>query len=316
MIKLHSTSTSLKLEPMLDFDRYLAEQAAAVEAFLDRNLPVEDAYPPSIHKAIRYSLFAGGKRLRPVLTLAASEAVGGRSEDALPAAASVEMIHTYSLIHDDLPAMDNDDLRRGKPTSHVVFGEAVAILAGDALLTHAFHVLAAVCSNGEYVDPVGHARRLRAVSVLAAAAGMNGMIGGQVIDLESEGRSVDAETLDLIHRKKTGALMEAAAHLGALMGGGNNEEIEHIARFGREIGLAFQIVDDLLDVEGDPAETGKSAGKDLEAGKATYPGIHGTERARHRARELARQAIELVTPLGPQAEPLALLAQRIVDRNS
>lgn len=311
-----------RLRTMLDFEQYLAEQADAVEIFLDRNLPAEDAYPPSIHKAIRYSLFAGGKRLRPVLTLAACEAVGGRREDALPAAAALEMIHTYSLIHDDLPAMDNDDLRRGKPTSHVVFGEAIAILAGDALLTHAFHLLATSCVKSDPASQVGqvddahNARRLRAVGVLAAAAGMDGMIGGQVIDLESEGKNVDASTLDRIHRKKTGALMEAAARLGALMGGGSDEEIERIAGFGREIGLAFQIVDDLLDVEGDPAELGKSAGKDLEAGKATYPGIHGPERARHRAKELAEQAIELVTPLGPKAEPLALLARRVVDRSS
>ncbi|MGH9461813.1 MAG: polyprenyl synthetase family protein [Vicinamibacteria bacterium] len=301
---------------MLDFDRYLSELAAAVDDFLDRNLPAEDAYPPSIHRAIRYSLFAGGKRLRPVLTLAAAEAVGGRREDALPAAAAMEMIHTYSLIHDDLPAMDNDDLRRGKPTSHVVFGEAIAILAGDALLTHAFHILATVCVSSDRANGAPYARRLRAVGTLAAAAGMNGMIGGQVIDLESQGRKVDAATLDRIHRMKTGALMEAAAYLGALLGGGSEDEIERIAAFGRELGLAFQIVDDLLDVEGNPATLGKSAGKDLRAGKATYPSIHGTEPARHRANELADQAIALLTPLGPKAEPLAMLARRIVERSS
>ena len=301
---------------MLDFDHYLAELQGAVDDFLDRNLPAENAYPPSIHKAIRYSLFAGGKRLRPVLTLAAAEAVGGRREDALPAAAALEMIHTYSLIHDDLPAMDNDDLRRGKPTSHVVFGEAIAILAGDALLTHAFHILATVCVSSDRAKGDPYARRLRALGVLAAAAGMNGMIGGQVIDLESEGKKVDAVTLERIHRMKTGALMEAAAHLGALLGGGSDEEIERIAGFGREVGLAFQIVDDLLDREGDPAELGKTAGKDLKAGKATYPSIHGTERARHRAKELAEQAIALLSPLGPKAEPLAMLARRTVERNS
>jgi len=304
---------------MDDFDRYLARQAATVEAFLDRHLPAEDSYPPSIHRAIRYSLFAGGKRLRPVLTLAASEAVGGRVDDALPAAAALEMIHTHSLIHDDLPAMDNDRLRRGKPTSHVVFGEAVAILAGDALLTHAFEMLATTRGENDSVEPAKLAkkdRRLRAIAVLAKAAGIDGMIGGQVIDLESEGRNVEPATLDLIHRKKTGALMGAAAHLGALLGGGSEEEIERLARYGRELGLAFQIVDDLLDVEGDPATLGKSAGKDRKAGKATYPGVHGLERARLRAQELAEKAIELVAPLGPKAEPLARLAERIVDRNS
>lgn len=301
---------------VLDFDRYLAERAREVESFLDRNLPTEDAFPPSIHRAIRYSLFAGGKRLRPVLALASAEAVGGRAEDALPAAAALEMIHTYSLIHDDLPAMDNDDLRRGKPTSHVVFGEAIAILAGDALLTHAFHVLATAASTNGTPGTSEGERRLQAVSLLAEAAGMNGMIGGQVIDLESEGRGVDEKTLDQIHQKKTGALMEVAARLGAVMGGGEDDQIETLGGFGREVGLAFQIVDDLLDVEGDAATLGKSAGKDLKAGKATYPSVHGLEKARSRARTLAQRASDLVAPFGPAGEPLVCLARRIVDRNS
>ncbi|MEE9263168.1 MAG: farnesyl diphosphate synthase [Vicinamibacteria bacterium] len=301
---------------MLDFDRYLVERAKAVESFLDGNLPTEDAFPPSIHRAIRYSLFAGGKRLRPILALASAEAVGGREEDALPAAAALEMIHTYSLIHDDLPAMDNDDLRRGKPTSHVVFGEAVAILAGDALLTHAFQVLATASSNNGPPDTSEGARRLRAIALLAEAAGMNGMIGGQVIDLESEGKRVDERTLDRIHQKKTGALMEAAARLGAVMGDGDEDQIETLGRFGREVGLAFQIVDDLLDVEGDAATLGKSAGKDQRAGKATYPSVHGIENTRSRAKELAQRAVDLVTPFGPAGEPLVCLARRIVDRNS
>ena len=301
---------------MLDFDRYLAERASEVESFLDRNLPTEDAFPPSIHRAIRYSLFAGGKRLRPVLALASAEAVGGRGEDALPAAAALEMIHTYSLIHDDLPAMDNDDLRRGKPTSHVVFGEAIAILAGDALLTHAFHVLATAASTNGTSGASEGERRLQAVSLLAEAAGMNGMIGGQVVDLESEGQGVNEETLDQIHQKKTGALMEVAARLGAVMGGGEDDQIETLGRFGREVGLAFQIVDDLLDVEGDSTTLGKSTGKDLKAGKATYPGVHGIENARSRATALAQQASDLVAPFGPAGEPLVCLARRIVDRNS
>ncbi len=301
---------------MLDFDRYLAEHARDVEAFLDRNLPTEDAFPPSIHRAIRYSLFAGGKRLRPVLVLASAEAVGGRGKDALPAAAALEMIHTYSLIHDDLPAMDDDDLRRGKPTSHVVFGEAIAILAGDALLTHAFHVLATASSNNGTPGTSEGERRLRAVALLAEAAGMNGMIGGQVIDLESEGKGVDEKTIDQIHQKKTGALMEGAARLGAVMGGGDDDQIETLGRFGRDVGLAFQIVDDLLDVEGDAATLGKSAGKDLKAGKATYPSVHGIENARSRATELAQQAVDLVAQFGPAGEPLVCLARRIVDRKS
>ncbi len=301
---------------MLDFDRYLAEHARDVEAFLDRNLPTADAFPPSIHRAIRYSLFAGGKRLRPVLVLASAEAVGGRGKDALPAAAALEMIHTYSLIHDDLPAMDDDDLRRGKPTSHVVFGEAIAILAGDALLTHAFHVLATASSNHGTPGTSEGERRLRAVALLAEAAGMNGMIGGQVIDLESEGKGIDEQTIDQIHQKKTGALMEGAARLGAVMGGGDDDQIETLGRFGRDVGLAFQIVDDLLDVEGDAATLGKSAGKDLKAGKATYPSVHGIENARSRAKELAQRAVDLVAQFGPAGEPLVCLARRIVDRKS
>jgi geranylgeranyl diphosphate synthase type II len=298
---------------MVDLDRYLKEQAAAVDSFLDRHLPPADAYPDTIHRAIRYSLFAGGKRLRPIMALASAEAVGGRSADALPAAAALEMIHTYSLIHDDLPAMDDDGLRRGQPTSHVVFGEAIAILAGDSLLTHAFHVLSTASLKD---DPVECGRRLRAIAVLAEAAGMDGMIGGQVVDVESEGKTVGADVLDYIHRKKTGALMGAAARLGAILGGGKQQDIERIARFGQEVGLAFQIVDDLLDVEGSTATLGKSAGKDEKAGKVTYPALHGTDEARRRATELAEQAIALVAPLGPSASPLASLARRIVERNS
>lgn len=296
---------------MLDLDRYLAEKAARVERFLDQVLPPESAYPQSIHRAVRYSLFAGGKRLRPTLVLAAAEAVGGNETEAMPAAAAVEMIHTYSLIHDDLPSMDNDELRRGKPTSHVVFGEALAILAGDALLTHAFHLLA---SPPAAETPPALERRLGAIAILAEASGLGGLIGGQVADLESEGKPVSAEAVDFIHRGKTGALMSAAARVGAVLGGGSEEAIERIGRFGRELGLAFQIVDDILDVEGDPASLGKTAGKDRRAGKATYPQICGIEEARRRAVALAEEAASLVAPLGPPAHPLIGLARRIVER--
>jgi geranylgeranyl diphosphate synthase type II len=295
-----------------DFDTYLANQAAAVERYLDRYLPSEDTYPESIHRAIRYSLFAGGKRLRPVLTLAAAETVGGLTEDAMPAAGALEMIHTYSLIHDDLPAMDDDSLRRGKPTSHVVFGEAIAILAGDALLTQAFYLLA----GAPVKDSSEMERRLRAIATLADAAGVNGMIGGQVVDIESEGIPVGAQTLEYIHAHKTGALIRAAAELGALLGGGSEEDIDRLARFGSKVGLAFQIVDDILDVEGDTEALGKSAGKDEKAGKVTYPRIHGLEAARRRARQLSEEAVELVAPYGEPGEPLVCLAQRIVDRRT
>jgi geranylgeranyl diphosphate synthase type II len=222
------------------------------------------------------------------------------------------MIHTYSLIHDDLPAMDDDSLRRGKPTSHVVFGEAIAILAGDALLTQAFHLLAsAPVENPSHVE-----RRLHAIAILADAAGINGMVGGQVVDIESEGTAAGVDTLDYIHEKKTGALIRASAELGALLGGGSEEDIDRLARFGGKAGLAFQIVDDILDVEGDAEALGKSAGKDEAAGKVTYPSIHGLEAARRKARELADEAVELVAPYGEPGEPLVCLAQRIVDRQT
>ncbi len=295
-----------------NFNKYLNAQVEAVDTYLDRNLPRESDYPESVHRAMRYSLFAGGKRLRPVLALAASEAVGGNKEDVLPVAAALEMIHTYSLIHDDLPAMDDDSLRRGKPTSHVVFGEAIAVLAGDGLLTEAFRLLA----DAPLSDAAHAERRLRAIVVLAEASGVRGMVGGQVVDIESEGKQVDPKTLDYIHRHKTGALIRGAVHLGALLGGGNEEDIEKLSCYGRDVGLAFQIVDDILDVEGDAAALGKTAGKDERAGKATYPRIHGMDAARRRAKELAELAVKVAEAYGPAGQPLAYLAHRIVDRSS
>lgn len=293
-----------------DFDAYLAERRALVENFLERCVPSEDTPPETISRAVRYSLFAGGKRLRPILVLAAAETVGGRIEDALPAAAAFEMIHTYSLIHDDLPAMDDDSLRRGKPTSHVVFGDAIAILAGDALQTHAFRVLA------EGDTPISAERRLRAVALLADASGAGGMVGGQVADLEAEGRPIDADGLDFIHRHKTGALIRAASEVGAVVGGGDDDDIVHLARYGEAVGLAFQIIDDILDVTGSAETLGKSAGKDEKAGKATYPQVHGIDNARARASELVERALEELASFENRAGPLAHLARRILDRTS
>lgn len=293
-----------------DIDAYFAERRALVEEFLDTFVPAEDAVPETISRAVRYSLFAGGKRLRPILVLAAAEAVGGLVEDALPAAAAFEMIHTYSLIHDDLPAMDDDSLRRGKPTSHVVFGEAIAILAGDALQTHAFRVL----SEGESGIPAE--RRLRAVALLADAAGASGMVGGQVADLEAEGQPVSSDSLEFIHRHKTGALIHAASEVGAVVGGGSDDQIAHLASYGENIGLAFQIIDDILDVTGSAETLGKSAGKDEKAGKATYPHVHGIQNAQERASELVARALDELAPLAERAEPLSRLAQRILDRTS
>lgn len=293
-----------------DFNEYLASEAAAVDRYLDRYLPSEATYPESVHRAMRFSLFAGGKRLRPILTLAAADAVGGSKEDAMPAAGAIEMIHTYSLIHDDLPAMDDDSLRRGKPTSHVVFGEAIAILAGDALLTQAFHLMA----SAPVGNPSQAERRLRAVSILADAAGVNGMVGGQAVDIESEGMPAGVETLEYIHEHKTGALIRASAQIGALLGDGSEDDIDRLARYGRRVGLAFQIVDDILDVEGEAHTLGKSAGKDEKAGKVTYPRIHGMAAARRRAQELVEEASRLVSPYGVPGEPLRCLARKIVDR--
>ncbi len=288
------------------------EKTALVEEYLDRYLPAESTPPETISRAVRYSLFAGGKRLRPLLVLSAAEAVGGEIEDALPAAAAFELIHTYSLVHDDLPAMDDDSLRRGRPTSHVVFGEAMAILAGDALQSHAFALLA----NPPPPCRVPAERRLRAVAELASAAGAGGMVGGQVFDLESEGRPVDAAGLERIHRHKTGALIRAAARVGGIVSGASEEELDRLTRFADEAGLAFQIVDDILDVEGSAATLGKSAGKDQRAGKATYPLVHGIGVARLQAEELVSSALARLTPFGPKGHALAQLAERMVRRSS
>ncbi|MCG6922952.1 MAG: polyprenyl synthetase family protein [Acidobacteria bacterium] len=285
----------------------------AVEPALDQALPPEDAWPETIHRAVRYSLFAGGKRIRPVLVLASGEAVGGAREEVLPFACAVEMIHTYSLIHDDLPAMDDDDLRRGKPTSHKVFGEATAILAGDALLTRAFHLLAEMPAG---LDETRVLRRVQATAVLGEACGTSGLIGGQVMDLESEGRAIDARELERLHRAKTGALLSACVRGGALLGGATEADLALLTRYAGAIGLAFQVVDDVLDATEGADQLGKTAGKDEAAGKATYVGIHGLERAREMAVKLRGEALEALEPLGPRADRLAEIARLIVDRHS
>jgi geranylgeranyl diphosphate synthase, type II len=289
----------------------LGERRLLVEDALARALPPESAWPATIHRAVRYSLFAGGKRIRPILVLAAGEAVGGEMEELLPLASAVEMIHTYSLIHDDLPAMDNDDLRRGKPTSHKVFGEAIAILAGDALLTRAFHLMADVPEgwNGARV-----ARRLEATAILGEACGTKGLIGGQVEDLESEGRPISPEALERLHRAKTGALLGACVRGGAVLGGADPAEKERLSRYARAIGLAFQIVDDVLDATEGAEQLGKTAGKDKKAGKATYVSLHGLSRAREMAARLLEDALEPLASFGARGSLLATLARRIVER--
>lgn len=292
------------------FEAYLDERRATIERYLDASVPPEDVRPATISRAVRYSLLASGKRIRPLLVLAAADAVGGSAADALPAAAAVEMIHTYSLVHDDLPSMDDDSLRRGMPTSHVVFGEAVAILVGDALQAHAFRVLSAPNAT------VAPARALRALHVLAEASGAAGMVGGQVADLEAERKLATSHDLEFIHRRKTGALVRAAVEMGAVVGGGNDSAIEELARYGEHIGLAFQIVDDILDVTGTSDALGKSAGKDERAGKATYPQLHGIDQARKHAGDLVGQALSELSHHDQRAEPLRQIARRILDRTS
>ncbi len=294
---------------------YIKERKDWIDAALARYLPGEENYPPVIFKAMRYSLFAGGKRIRPVLCLAAMEAVGAPRDlqrRALPVACALEMIHTYSLIHDDLPAMDDDDCRRGIPTSHKVFGEDIAILAGDALLTEAFGLMA----NRELMDGIPPERILEAIHEIAGAAGCFGMIGGQVVDIRSEGRPVDEETLHYIHTRKTGALIVASLRSGALLAGAGPKDMAPLADYGRSIGLLFQIVDDILNVEGDASTTGKSTGSDASRGKATFPAFFGLEKSRTMACALEEQALAALAGFGERAEPLRTLARHIMARRS
>ncbi|HKB23933.1 MAG TPA: farnesyl diphosphate synthase [Methylomirabilota bacterium] len=294
-----------------DLQAYLAERRALVDQALEKFLPPEDAPPPSVHRAMRYSVLAGGKRLRPILVIAGAEAVGGAPDAVLPTACALELIHTYSLIHDDLPAMDDDDYRRGRLTSHKVFGEAIAILAGDALLTLAFQLVA---DNAALVpDP----RVLRdVVAEIAGAAGTFGMVGGQVVDIESEGKTVSAATLEYIHRHKTAALLRASLRVGALLGGGDARAVQAISEAGGDLGLAFQIVDDILDVEGSLAELGKTAGSDERKRKATYPALHGLDASRRQARLLVERVKERLGAFGARAVPLRALADYVVERKN
>jgi geranylgeranyl diphosphate synthase type II len=294
-----------------DLRGYLEARRAAVDEALDRVLPPEMALPPSLHRAMRYSVQAGGKRLRPILVIAGAEAVGGTADQVMETACAMELIHTYSLIHDDLPAMDNDDYRRGMLTNHKVFGEAIAILAGDALLTLAFKLIAL---NGART---GDARIIATlVTDIADAAGTDGMVGGQVVDIESEGKTVSAETLDYIHTHKTAALIRASLCAGALLARGTPAARAAIAACGEALGLAFQIVDDILDVEGSTEELGKTAGKDAQQQKATYPAFHGLEASRAKARVLIDQAKLALAPLDNRAAPIRALADFIFERRS
>lgn len=297
----------------MNLKAYLQEQCTLIDNALDRFLPKETELPHSLHKAMRYSVFAGGKRVRPILMLAACQAVGGKIDNVIPAACAMEMIHTYSLIHDDLPAMDDDDFRRGNPTNHKVFGEAIAILAGDALLTEAFRLVshprhAAGC------DPAG---LLAVVHEIANCAGSYGMVGGQVVDMESEGsRDIDLATVQYIHTHKTGALIKASVVAGALLGGASAPQLAAVTRYGEASGLAFQIADDVLDIEGTTEEIGKDAGSDEARGKATYPAVMGLSAAKGEAEAMMSEALRALEIFGAEAEPLREIARYIVQRKN
>lgn len=300
----------------MDIKSYLKQKEDMVNKSLDSLLPKEDEFPQRLHKAMRYSIFVGGKRIRPILVIAAAEVFGKTDNSVINTACAVEMIHTYSLIHDDLPAMDNDDLRRGMPTCHKVFGEALAILAGDALLTKAFQIISqvgadpCVCPNrGEHAGS-----SLQVIYEIAKAAGSAGMVGGQVVDIESEGKEVEFPVLEYIHIHKTGELIRASCKAGAIMANADDRGLEAVTRYGEAIGLAFQIADDILDVEGTKEVVGKNVGGDAKKGKVTYPSVMGIEESRKRARELAHLAIASLKDFDEKAEPLRAIARYIVER--
>ena len=299
---------------------YIQERRAEIDAALASVLPSPPECPAPVADAMRYSLTAGGKRLRPVLCLASAEAVGGTRAEAMPVACAIELIHTYSLVHDDLPAMDNDTMRRGRPTLHVVAGEGLAILAGDGLLTEAFALMA---REPRSADPVIVARKLRTIEIVATAAGAIGMVGGQAIDLASiappgapASAVIDANRLKTMHAKKTGALIRAAAVAGATMGGGSDAEIDAIDRAFADFGLAFQIVDDILDVQGETATLGKTPGKDAAAGKPTYPALYGLDRSRAMADECLERAETTLREAGVADAHLLGIGQWMVSRSN
>lgn len=297
----------------MDIRQYLEAKREAVDRFLDHILPAAAMPPTALHESMRYSVCAGGKRVRPILTLATADALGDNlsaSPGIMPIAASLELIHTYSLIHDDLPAMDNDDFRRGKPTNHKVYGEAMAILAGDALLTLAFELCAAEDAS---IDPT---RRVRLVRELAIGSGHAGMVGGQVFDIQAENQDIDLATLQNIHRHKTGMLIRAAVRMGAIAAGATAAQLADLTSYAEDIGLAFQIADDVLNVTGTREELGKNPNTDAQRGKKTYPTFYGADGARTLANDCVARAIDRLTSLGEKAEPLREIARYITSRKN
>nr|HDN00341.1 polyprenyl synthetase family protein [Deltaproteobacteria bacterium] len=296
---------------IFDLSTYLKKQQEIINSALEKWLPLPHGPSGPVVDAMRYSLMSGGKRIRPILLMAGAGATGGDQKALLPAACALECIHTYSLIHDDLPAMDDDDLRRGRPTCHKVYGEAIAILAGDGLLTYAFELMC----NPEFTQNMSPLSVGEAIYLLAKAAGVSGMVGGQTADILMQGRPVDAETLSFIHRHKTGSLIQTSVEIGGLLGKANDKELYHLKRYGESLGLAFQIKDDLLDVEGDQEILGKPVGSDNRNLKATYPALFGIKETKKRAQELLEKALSELELFDDGAEPLRSIAKYIIKRD-
>lgn len=306
MVTTNLNSPPIDSPSTFDLKRYLKQRSQQIEAALDQSLPV--VYPEQIYEAMRYSLMAGGKRLRPILCLATCELAGAPTSIAMPTACALEMVHTMSLIHDDLPAMDNDDYRRGKLTNHKVYGEDVAVLAGDALLAYAFEHIA---TQTQGADPT---QVLKVVAQLGKAVGAAGLVGGQIVDLASEGTAVEEKTLTYIHMHKTAALLEVSVTSGAMLANADTSVIERLSRYAQRIGLAFQIVDDVLDITSTPETLGKSVGKDVASQKATYPSLWGLEESQRRAEQLIEEAIAELDGFGESALPLIAIAKYITAR--
>jgi geranylgeranyl diphosphate synthase, type II len=302
-------TTSLSKSPVT-IAQYLQQQSVRTDEWLDHLLPSSELVPQTIHEAMRYSIFAGGKRLRPALVIATGELFEADEKSLLPAACAVEMIHTYSLIHDDLPSMDNDDYRRGRLTNHKVYGDAIAVLAGDALLTQAFITLSEI--EGLDAD-----RKLQVINEVATAAGtLKALIGGQVLDIQSEGKPFDAKLLDSIHQAKTGALIRCCVRIGAIIGGANPEQLSLLTEYAEKSGLAFQVADDVLDATATSEELGKTAGKDAAVQKATYVALYGVEAARELAQLLYKEALAAAKKTGLATERLEQIAKFIIERQS
>lgn len=307
--RAHSNPGHLRESTLMDFKAYWSERQQKIETALDELMPGEDVRPATVHKAMRYSIFAGGKRLRPIITLAASEVINGTYEAAIPLACATECIHTYSLIHDDLPCMDDDDMRRGKPTSHKVFGEAVAVLAGDALLTVAFEMAGKAAPSERYTAA-------DYVKELAYVSGSLMLVGGQVADLEGEGKDLGHDDLVFIHERKTAALITGAIRLGAMSANADPTQLEALTEFGKALGLAFQVIDDILDVTQTSEQLGKSAGKDAATDKTTYPSVLGMEKAKEEAERLTRKSLAALDLFGEKSAPLRSIGDYLLKRQN